>query len=52
MIIRYCPISLYGYPLLPDITQWLSGFVCCHPMVIRYCPISPYGYPLLPDITL
>ena len=52
MIIRYCPLSPYDYPLLSAITLWLSGIVRYHPMVIRYCPLSPYGYPLLFDITL
>ena len=50
MIIRYCPLSPYGYPLLSDITLWLSVIVRYHPMVIRYCPLTPNGYPLLSDI--
>ena len=64
MIIRYFPISPYGYPLLSAITLWLSVIVRYHPMVsvirivryhpmiIRYCPLSPYDYPLFSDITL
>ena len=48
MVIRYCPISPYGYPLLSDITLWLSVIVRYHPMIIRCCPIIG---PLLP-ITL
>ena len=54
MIIRYCPLSSYGYPvivrhhygypLLSDITLWLS-------FIVRYhCPLSSYGYPLLSAI--
>ena len=52
-----------GYPLLSDITLWVSVIVRYHPMVIRYCPLSPYSYhvivryhpmlhPLLSAITL
>ena len=52
MVIHYCPISPYDYPLLSDITLWLSVIFRYQPMVIRYCLLSPYGYPLLPDITL
>ena len=52
MVIRYCLLSPYGYPLLPDITLLLTVIVRYHPMVIRYCSISPYGYPLLSAITL
>ena len=46
MFVRYCPLSPYGYqvlfavtryPLLSDITLWLSVIFCYHPMVIRYC---------------
>ena len=38
MIIRYCPISAYGYPLLSDITLWVSATVRHQPMIIRYRP--------------
>ena len=52
MVILYCPLSPYGYPLLSAITLlWLSVIVRHHPMIIRYCPLSPYGYPLLSAIT-
>ena len=52
MVIRYCLLSPYGYPLWPDITLLLTVIIRYHPMVTRYCPISPYGYPLLSDNTL
>ena len=52
MIILYCPLSPYGYPVLFAVTLWLSVIVRYHPMIIRYYPLSPYGYPLLSAITL
>ena len=67
MVIRYCPVSPYGYPLLSAITLWFSidypllsaitlwlsvVIVRYHPMIIRYCPHITYGYPLLSAITL
>ena len=51
MVIRHCPISPYGYPLLSAITLWLSVIVRYHPMIIRYCLLTLYGYPLLSAIT-
>ena len=42
MIIRFCRLSPYGYPLLSAITLWLSFIVRYHPMV----------NPLLSAITL
>ena len=51
MVIRYCPQSCYGYPLLSAIILWLSVIVRHHIMIIHYCPPC-YDYPLLSAITL
>ena len=49
MVIRYCLLSPYDYPLLSAITLWLSVIVRYHPMVI---PLSTYDYPLLSAVNL